>query len=69
MKEELKKFFRKSEDLLVYLSGSMLAIFLEVLSVQVYDYNGNMATLAIISTVNTVLIFSLIGFFIKKGGD
>lgn len=69
MKEELKKFFRKFEDLLVYLSGSMLAIFLEVLSVQVYDYNGNMATLAIISTVNTVLIFSLIGFFIKKGGD
>ena len=67
MKEKLKKFFIKFEDLLVYLGGSMLAIFLEVLSVQ--TYTDNMATSAIISAVNTVLIFSLIGFFIKKGGD
>ena len=65
MKEKLKKFFRKFEDLLVYLSGSMLAIFLAAAQ----GYTSNMATFLIIFTVNTVLIFSLIGFFIKKGGD
>ena len=67
MKEKLKKFFRKFEDILVYLSGSMLVIFLEVLSVQTYP--DNMAAAAIIATVNMVLIVSLIVFFIKKGGD
>ena len=65
MKEKLKKFFRKFEDLLVYLGGSMLAIFLAVLG----SYTGNMAIPLIISTVNMVLIVSLIVFFIKKGGD
>ena len=43
----------------------MLAIFLAVAQ----GYTSNMATFLIIFTVNTVLIFSLIGFLLKKGGD
>ena len=40
----------------------MLAIFLAAAQ----GYTSNMATFLIIFTVNTVLIFSLIGFLLKK---
>ena len=68
MKEKLKKFFRKFEDLLVYLVGSMSIILIEI-AVWSIDF-GSLTIKHIIAGTITLSLLILLGMhFIKKGGD
>ena len=76
MKEKLKKNFKKYEDLLVYLVGSMSIILVEIsvwsisTNIQnIIDPEGDVIKNIITGTVTLSLLILLGMHFIKKGGD
>lgn len=78
MKEKLKKNFKKYEDLLVYLGGSMSIILVEIVvwSIKIDNILNNLDE-EVITTIRhiitgaiTLSLLILLGMhFIKKGGD
>ena len=77
MKEKLKKNFKKYEDLLVYLVGSMSIILVEIAvwSIKIeniinLEEDGIIIIKHIITGTVTLSLLILLGIhFIKKGGD